>query len=146
MNEFIFEALCVKDNIYTTIKPRQMAKQHPYLSLVPDLPKDHKEPQHPEKEALNTLLKAVLIGVGVGGGIEAMVACFPNDIMYLMKEDFPYRLITAATITGLMLPMYEKGIKEGEEPKDYFIKVMWGASGYIFATTMMYSGIETIMK
>ena len=123
-----------------------MAKQHPYLSLVPDLPKDPKEPQHPEKEALNTLLKAVLIGVGVGGGIEAMVACFPNDIMYLMKEDFPYRLITAATITGLMLPMYEKGIKEGEEPKDYFIKVMWGASGYIFATTMMYSGIETIMK
>ncbi len=123
-----------------------MTKDHSYLRLVRTPKRDPEEPQNSENEALNTLIKAALIGAGFGGGIEAVLACFPNDIIYLTREDFPYRLVTAAAVTGILLPLQESGIKEGETPKNYFAKVVLGATGYAVATTMIYCGIESIMK
>src|SRR3989338_3135710 len=113
-----------------------------HLRLVPNLKEEPDKPQNSKNEALKILLKTVFIGAGVGGGIDVMVAYFPSDLAYMTRDDFVYRVSTAAAVTGLLLPLQEKGLKEGEEPKDYFTKVAAGAIVYAFTTTMAYYGLE----
>jgi hypothetical protein len=101
--------------------------------------------EEPKSERMYAYLKkGVLVGLGCGGGIEAVITIIPGieEIPYCSEQDIAYRLAIGAMTAAILLPIK----KEGEDVKNYWRKALYSGVGYILGTMLVYGGLEMITR